>query len=103
MIQVNPAKDDRNWDTDASESSQEASSDHEVFHESCWKRDRRIQPVGHIPRLPHDISDPLREKLTEKKELRDLLLPNPDIHFYQHCKRYMAYFFPVMDWFPKLV
>jgi len=61
------SKDNRNWDTDASDSSKDASSEHDVFHGSCWKRDRRIQPVGHIPRLPHETSEPLKKTLTQKK------------------------------------
>jgi len=99
MTNLEFEEDERNWETDASDSSQNASSDHEIFIESCWKRDRRLLPVGHIPRLNHESTAVLHDKLTEKKEIKELLFwSTEDGDINERIRRKITFFFPIIKW-----
>jgi len=82
-----------------------ASSDNETFHESCWKRDRRLHPVSHIPRLDHHQAETLHEVLTQRKELNDLVWfggGDEKVSAKDKCMSFLRSIFPIMTWFPEL-
>lgn len=92
--------------TGGHDSDNEASSDKETFHESCWKRDRRLHPVSHIPRLPDERAEILHERLTEKKELKELMWPGSADEDATCCTKFLNFcrsIFPIMTWFPELM
>lgn len=84
-----------------SDSEHEASSEHEAFHPSVWKRDVRITKVQHIPRLPHSQADKMHEILVAKKDLQEIMLPSEEEGFCGHlgktCKGYLS----VLEWVPR--
>jgi len=86
--------------SEASDSEHDASSDKEDYHESCWKRDGRLQPVQHIPRLPTQASEKLHNILANKPELGELAVVwgNPwKDWLYKKAKG----IFPIITWLPE--
>jgi len=104
MADLKKPREALDYGSDASDSEHDASSDKEEYHESCWKRDGRLRPVHHIPRIPAPQSDELHRLLTKKEALRELELVWEEKEgggtwkrwFYQTAKG----LFPIMTWFP---
>merc|ERR1719464_1512206 len=99
-------KREQSYVSDASDSENSASAEHEGYHESCWKRDGRLKPVHHIPRVVSEKSDKLHSILTDKKQIAELALAwegesekTWKAFFYKLAKK----FFPIVTWLPELL
>lgn len=86
-----------------SDTESEASSDHEQYHKSTWKLDVRLPPVDHIPRLAKDKSEALHEALTDKKDLKELLLPDPNKSCAENCAGGIGQYLSILTWVPRLL
>jgi len=99
---------DADYGSDASESENDASSDKEEYHESCWKRDGRLRPVSHIPRIPAPQSEELHRLLTKKEALRELELVWEEREgggsvWKRWCYQTAKGLFPIMTWLPEYI
>jgi len=98
-------KKEHSYVSDASDSENSASADHTGYHESCWKRDGRLRPVHHIPRIVTEKSDKLHAILIDKAQIGELALAwegesekTWKAFFYKLAKK----FFPIVTWAPQL-
>jgi len=86
-----------------SESENEASSDYENYHKGTWRLDARLPPVAHIPRIAHDKADQIHAALTVRKELKELMLPDPNKTCQDLCMDGISQYASVVHWLPSLL